>query len=477
MPDSAITTRPRRRARLAFWLLLLAGSCALNPATGTRQLNLISKEQEIELGAEAAKEIARSPGLYRDPKLQAYVASVGSKLAAVSERPDLPWSFQVVDDAGINAFALPGGPIFVTRGLLAHLENEAQLAIVLGHEVGHVTAEHAANQLSKASLAQLGLAPVAMISEGVAGAGMAGMELMFLKFGRDDERQSDMLALRYAERAGYDVRVAPSVFEMLRRASTRSGDGRLPGWLATHPDPGERVAQMRERLAEREPSRQQGRVDEASLMAALDGITYGEDPREGFVQGRHFIHPELRFQVAFPSGYRIVNGKERVVAMAAEGGDLAMELTMAGEASTEAALRRFFAETGARPEEDPARVGQALAAPFVVQSDDEALRGWVAFLRSETRTYRFLVLAREGRAPKSALFELVTSFQRLAPDAYRNARPKRLAIERLGAPRSLRDLHSAHPSVSVEELSLINQSDDNAVFPPGALVKVVAGPG
>jgi predicted Zn-dependent protease len=476
MWNAEIETPSVRRRRMAFWALLLVGSCAINPATGTRQLNFISKEQEIELGADAAKEIARSPGLYADRKLQAYVASVGSKLAAVSERPDLPWSFQVVDDAGINAFALPGGPIFVTRGLLAHLENEAQLAIVLGHEVGHVTAEHAANQLSKASLAQLGLAPVAMISEGVAGAGMAGMELLFLKFGRDDERQSDMLALRYAQRAGYDVRVAPAVFEMLRRASSASDGGRLPGWLATHPDPGARVEDMRERLADLDASRRAGRVDEASLMAALDGMTYGEDPREGFVQGRRFIHPELRFQVEFPSGYRIVNGKERVVAMPEAQGELAIEMTLADRASSEGALQAFFSETGARPERAPERMGKALAAPFTVRSEDDALRGWVAFLRDESRTYRFLLLAREGTAPKSVLSDVVTSFRRLAPDAYRNARPKRLAVQKLPAPRSVRELHSAHPNVSVEELSLINQTQENAVLPQGSLVKVVSGP-
>ena len=146
-------------------------------------------------------------GSYDDRALQEYVTTVGMKLAQVSERPNLPWHFTVVDVPAINAFALPGGYIYITRGILPFLDDESQLAGVLGHEIGHVTARHAASQYSKSTLAQVGLLATAIFAPGgaaVAQAGGTGLGLLFLKNGRDDEAQSDELGVRYASRAGWD---------------------------------------------------------------------------------------------------------------------------------------------------------------------------------------------------------------------------------------------------------------------------------
>ncbi len=134
-----------------------AAGCAKNPVTGKRQLALISESQEVELGQQARAESVAALGLYDDPALQQYVSGLGMAIAKRSQRPELPWSFEVVDDASINAFALPGGPVFVTRGLLTHMNSEAELVAVLGHEVGHITARHAVNLISRQQLAQVGL--------------------------------------------------------------------------------------------------------------------------------------------------------------------------------------------------------------------------------------------------------------------------------------------------------------------------------
>ncbi|HZA12926.1 MAG TPA: M48 family metalloprotease, partial [Myxococcaceae bacterium] len=195
-----------RLIHLVLISALAAPGCVKNPATGERQLSLISQEQEIALGQQAKQEVAQSIGLYDSSELQSYVSGLGKKLAAASERPALPWSFQVVDDASVNAFALPGGPIFVTRGILTHLNSEAELAAVLGHEIGHVTGRHAANMISKQQLAQLGLGiGTILLPEGLRGLGQlagAGMGLMFLKYGRDAENQADELGFRYTLKTG-----------------------------------------------------------------------------------------------------------------------------------------------------------------------------------------------------------------------------------------------------------------------------------
>src|SRR5215213_5872364 len=196
-------------ALLALSALLFQVSCSVNPATGKEQLALYNEAEEIELGRQADEEIVASVGLYDDPGLQAYVEEIGQKLAARSERPNLPWSFKVVDDAAVNAFALPGGYVYVTRGLLSHMGSEAELCGVIGHEIGHVTARHGVNQASKQMLALLGLGLASLLDDDVAqwaGAASAGLGLLFLKFGRDDERQADDLGLRYMSRAGYDPR-------------------------------------------------------------------------------------------------------------------------------------------------------------------------------------------------------------------------------------------------------------------------------
>ena len=208
------------RDPLALFLISapLLGGCTLNPATGSRQLNFFGEEAEIEMGREADAEIVASVGLYDDPLLQDYVQDLGMEIAAGSERPGLPWSFKLLDDPSVNAFALPGGYVYVTRGLMTHLGSEAELAATIGHEVGHVTARHGVNQMSKQILASVGLGVASILDEDIARwayAGQVGLGLLFLHHGRDDERQADDLGLRYAMRAGYDPGQMAELFGVL----------------------------------------------------------------------------------------------------------------------------------------------------------------------------------------------------------------------------------------------------------------------
>ena len=191
----------------------LLGGCATNPVTGERELSLMSEAQEIQLGQEMDVQVSREMGLYDDPALQRYIQDVGLRLARTSERPNLPWHFAVIDEPAVNAFALPGGYIYLTRGILPFLDNEAELAGVLGHEIGHVTARHAAQQYTKATSAGIGVTllsifvpearPFQSITETALG-------VLFLKHGRDDELEADRLGVQYSATSGWNPAASPA---------------------------------------------------------------------------------------------------------------------------------------------------------------------------------------------------------------------------------------------------------------------------
>src|SRR5688500_6955190 len=200
-PDHAgdvMSTKKRMRGTAGAVLLLagLSGGCATNPATGEREISLIGEGQEVQMGQESDPQIVASMGLYQDEAVQQYVNQLGQRLAAASERPDLPWTFRVIDDPTVNAFAVPGGFIYITRGLMAHMTSEAQLVGVLGHEIGHVTARHSVSQMSRQQLAQLGLGIGMILSPQLAQLGDlagAGLQVLFLKYSRDNENEADEL--------------------------------------------------------------------------------------------------------------------------------------------------------------------------------------------------------------------------------------------------------------------------------------------
>src|SRR6476659_2852725 len=232
-----------RRVVVVRWsTFLLAGSlalapsgCARNPVTGKNELSLVSESQEIEMGKQSAQQVEQTIGYYNDPGVQEYVSGIGLKMAKASERPNLPWEFHVVNDASVNAFALPGGFIYVTRGLMTSINDEAELATVVGHEIGHVTNRHTVQQISKAEVAQVGLGVGSIVSSDiarVAGLASQGLQVLFLKYSRDAENQADLAGFRYALAQNYDVRHMINMFQTLEAVSQTSGGGKLPERMA-----------------------------------------------------------------------------------------------------------------------------------------------------------------------------------------------------------------------------------------------------
>ncbi len=468
--------------------LLLAAStmlaCATNPATGAKQLILVSESQEIAMGRDYDKDVVASIGLYPDTALQRWMQQFGARLAATSERPNLPWSFHVVDDPVVNAFALPGGYIYVTRGILAHLNSEAELAGVVGHEIGHVTARHSVSQMSKQQLAQLGLAIGSIASpefERYAGLASAGLGILFLKYSRDAESQADDLGLRYMRRASYDPREMPHVFEMLTRVSQAQGGGRVPQWLATHPNPENRRGRIEQEIAAGPQDFAGTAVNRDRYLQRLEGLVYGNDPREGYFKGSQFFHPALRFRMTFPDGWTTSNGKQAVGAVSPQK-DAGVELGLAKEAGAAAAAQVFLSQrgiTGGFPASTSVGGLPAVSAAFAAATDNGTLRGTALFVEYGSAVYRLVGYATEARWPgyQPVAERTLGSFARLTDPAALGAEPQRVTLIRTDRRMTIADLTRQRPSpATVATLALLNQVEPDTPVEPGRLVKWIVGP-
>ena len=305
-----------RRAVLV--LLAFAAGCATNPVTGKREITLVSEAQEIAMGQQADADVRREMGIYDDSDLQRYVADIGYKLAKLSHRPNLPWQFTVVDHPAVNAFALPGGFIYITRGILPYLNDEAELAAVLGHEIGHVTARHSAQQATRAMLGQgamIGLSVFVPATRPFGDLGSAGLGVLFMKFGRDDEREADRVGIEYAATAGWDPAAVPGVLQTLSRLDELSKRG-IPNWLSTHPEPESRVTEAAPIAAKFAAAGAERNRDE--FLHHIEGVVVGDNPKDGIVRGNLFLHPVMRFALEFPEGWDVQNSPDQVAARDAD---------------------------------------------------------------------------------------------------------------------------------------------------------------
>lgn len=475
-------TRAVLSAVSALSVLSILSACAVNPATGRREFSLVSEGQEIAMGQEGAQSVEATFGLYPDEALQTYVRQIGMRMAARSERPDIPWRFGVVEDAAINAFALPGGPVYFTRGILTHMNSEAEMASVMGHEIGHITARHSAQQMTRASALQLGLGVGSILSEeiaSVAGAANVGLGLLMLRYGRDAETQADDLGFRYMMADGYDPRAMRDMFMMLGRVS---GDaGRLPGWLATHPYPEDRLARTDQRIAATTTSLSGLKIGRDEFLQRIEGIVFGENPRQGYFEGREFLHPDLRFRFSFPEGWPAQNGAEAVTAIS-QNQDAIIELRLAPGTDAAAALRAFLGQEGLQSDQAQSTTVNgmpAATAEFQVQTQQGVLRGRVAFIVWDGRTYRILGYSTQQAYGnyRPSIMATQGSFNRVTDQAVLNRQPDRVRIITLPRAMTLTAFNSSYPSaIPIEQLALINGVEPGAQLAAGRKVKrVVAG--
>jgi predicted Zn-dependent protease len=295
--------------------LVVSAACATNPVSGKKQVSLLSEAEELAIGQQQDAEIRREMGVYDDQNLQRYVNDIGQELARNSHRPNLPWSFTIVDSPAINAFALPGGYVYLTRGILAYLDDESELAGVLGHEIGHVTARHAAQAYTRQAEANLGLTILSIFVPGTqpfTDLGATGLGVLFLRNGREAELEADRLGVEYGSGAGYDPTGVPRFLATLARVSALSERG-MPNWLSTHPDPGLRVTRA-EPIAGKFVSADTKKVNHDQYLERINGLVFGDSPKDGVVRGNEFLHPLLRIGVKFPDGWELTNTPAAVMA-------------------------------------------------------------------------------------------------------------------------------------------------------------------
>ena len=462
--------------------LMSTTACAVNPATGQRQFMLISESEEIEMGREADGPITESFGLYESEALRAMVTNLGNEMASRSERPTLPWSFKLVDDPMVNAFALPGGFIFITRGIMASLNSEAELAGVIGHEIGHVTARHSASQMSRQQFQQIGLGVGSILSSdvaSVAGVLSAGLGLLNLSYSRGDESQSDELGVRYMTRAGYDPNALVGVFQTLALAG--GGGGSVPGWATTHPDPVNREEDIRGIIAASGQDYSEYIRRGEEYLESLDGMTFGQDPREGFFDEETFYHPDMAFALDFPPGWTTVNQKSQVGAISADEAALVVLTVEAGETDAERALSTFLRQddvrgSGSRRTSVNGRPGWE--ASFTADAEGGGLRGAVLFVEHGGAVFRLLGYAAASRwgSHQGTVLGTLESFRPVSDPDILGVEPARIEIVQLPSRMTLRQFIDRYPSsVSDEQIAMINRRTLDESIAGGARLKRVAG--
>jgi predicted Zn-dependent protease len=479
-----------RTRRSAFALLLIAGAaggCATNPATGESQLSFIGEGQEIAMGQQSDPEIVAQMGLYPDEAIQQYVNQLGQRLAASSERPDLPWTFRVIDDPTVNAFAVPGGFIYITRGLMSHMTSEAQLAGVLGHEIGHVTARHSVNQMSKQQLAQIGLGIGSILSPTIAQLGNiagAGLQVLFLKYSRDHENEADELGVRYMRRNNYEPTQLAEVMQTLERASQlQGGSGKVPEWLSSHPSPPNRVAHILQEVRDTEAEASGSGtpvVRREEYVRRLDGMLFGDNPREGFFEGSTFLHPDMRFRFDFPSGWQTVNQKAAVQGIS-QNQDAMISIT-AAQGSPSQAMNQFASQQGVQmgnARQTTINGLPAATAEFAANTEQGALHGLIAFVSHGNMTFQLIGYTPESRwgSNGNLISRSLGSFDELTDQRVLSVQPKRVDVIQLPSSMSFSTFNQRYPSVEKPEIvALINQIEGEARLSSGALYKrVVAG--
>ncbi len=471
-----------RTAALVLAVLTIV-ACAVNPVTGKKEFMLYSESQEIELGKQTDAEVAATYGLYDDAALGAYVSRMGLALAAKTQRPGLPYRFSVLDSPVVNAFAVPGGSVYVTRGILAMMSSEAELAAVLGHELGHVNARHSMSRMSQQQLAQIGLAVGSVISKDFAkyaGLAGAGLQVIFLKYSRDDENQADALGVDYARAGGYNPADMAVTFAALQRMGDLSGGSSLPGFLSTHPLTADRIDHVQAML--KPEDRGLARGNEAYLRT-VENIVYGEDPRQGYVENGVFYHPVLRFRFAVPAGWKVDNTPAQVLLLAAdENGGVILRGAKTDDTAEAFAKKQVagITEAGGRLLSESPRTVNGLAGyeqSFAVTPEGSAaVRMSLTCLKKGEWVYAFRAISPEASVHKYApdFQRVVGSFEELKDANKIDRAPKRLALVKANGRDSLQAIfkRAGMPEGSWPQFAVWNGLEAAAAPPAGRLVKI-----
>lgn len=475
---------------LSLLVVALLLSCAVNPVTGKREFMLLTEADEQALGADTDRQIAQMYGLYEDADLNAYIVRVGQDIGIHTHRKGLAYKYKVLDSPVVNAFAVPGGYIYVTRGILSYFNNEAELAGVLGHELGHVNARHTARNYSRAVLAQAGLGLGSALSEGFAkysGYVQFGVQMLFLSFSRSDERQADDLGVEYSSKAGYDSNHMAVFFETLERMNPRSGSW-LPAWFSTHPNPADRVQAVHAKTVEWQNSLALNAYKEnrEDFLEQIDGLVFGNDPRQGYVEGNAFYHPTMRFSFPLPAGWAMDNLPSQVQ-IVTPNQDAVILLTLAEGATPLEAAEKFYADLGASVHESrslnihghPAyrKIADIVEKTEGEDAEKEGIRVISTFIRKDNRIFAFHGFSSLERfSAYSGIFtQTMDNFRNLTDPSKINVMPSRIQVRTVTRSTNLKAAlqgFGVNPD-RLEETALLNGMFLNDTVPAGTMLKIV----
>jgi predicted Zn-dependent protease len=486
---------PRRALLLSLTLAALAtgvAACAVNPVSGQQELALLSEADELKLGRENDLQIRKQYGIYPDPRLQAQVQQVGERLAARSHRPQLQYTFTVLDSPQVNAFALPGGYIYITRGILAHLNSEAELAAVLGHEIGHVTARHAVRQYSAALAANIGVAVGSIfvpelgtraaqtLVNVIGGALLSG-------YGREHELEADHLGAEYLARTDYDPKAMIEVIGLLKNQELfekelAARENRAPrvyhGVFATHPSADQRLQEI-VAAAGKHRTVTNGRVERDSHLRRLDGLAFGDSTAQGIRRGNEFYHQGLNFALRFPDGWRLDNSPERLLARRPDGDALLeMQVTARDQARTPQEYLVVKLQMRDLRETQAFKVNGSAAYTAVsrLQTPFGARDARVAVVFRDNRAFRFFGATRDaGDGFERVFLDSVRSLHALRPAERPLASGLRLDVITARRGDSFASLARRSPLRHEPEsvLRILNDRYPQGEPAPGELIKIV----
>jgi predicted Zn-dependent protease len=476
----------------AAGLLGVMTACSVNPATGSRSFTgLMSAEDEQQIGAEEHPKLVEAfGGKYDDPALQSYVTSIGELLHSTSEMRQQPFRFVVLDSPIVNAFALPGGYVHISRGLMALANDEAELAGVVAHEIGHVTARHSAQRYSHGVVAGLGAALLGAVtgSREVASLGQLAASAYVQGYSRDQEFQADQLGVRYLGRAGYDPLAMSTFLESMgaehRLALKIAGqEGANPGasLFSSHPRTADRVARAaRDARASHAGAKAH---DRALYLRKIDGMVWGDSAAQGFVRGREFDHPVLRLRFTAPPGFKLQNGAEALMGEHPNGAVMVFDgdTVKRTRSSTLAYVRDQWAPNLRLDGIEGLTIGgleAATAAGRISTADGPADVRLVAIRWAPDQVFRFLFVTPPSTTARldEDVRRAAHSFRRLSGAEAAALKPLRIRVVKVRAGDTINKMarRMMLDEFGREWFQVLNGLAPGAVLTPGQLVKIVA---
>ena len=472
--------------------MLFFNNCARNPVTGKSQVVLMSEAQEIAIGKEADPQIIAQFGLYDDKALQDFIMQKGKQLAAISHRPNINYEFKIVDSDVLNAFAIPGGYVYFTRGIMAYFNNEAQFAGVLGHETGHITARHSVAQQRNALFGQLGIIAGVIINPNLAQfaeAASQGLGLLFLKFGRDAERQADELGVEYSSKLGYDAKEMADFFLTLEKKGEGSAAAQLPEFLSTHPNPGDRYTTVNKLAAQwkQKLNLTNATINRNSYLQRIEGVVYGEDPRQGYLENNIFYHPVLKFQFPVPQGWNYQNSPQRVQ-LAPKDGKALMIMMLAKGNNLQEAANSFVQQNNMQVLESKQLTVNGLPAIALIadpkqaqnqqQQQQQPIRVLSYFIQYGNAIY--VILGVSSVVDFNQYIPYFTNtmegFRQLNDQSKINKKPERIRIKTVNSNITLEQAlryYSVTDNKRLQELSILNGMQLTDRLTPGMMIKTI----